>query len=230
MKISALLSASLFIMLSGCVNDAQIIDTIANDIEATSGLGTHQVRVGSTNGIVTLDGFVPSEANRKEVERVALRAEGVSEVKNRLEVRQSSAAGATGDVCTRVTETLSAQGGRITAKCDGGQVILRGAVTSEDAARKAGRAASGTPGVKSVINLLTSPAPLSDKVLDQRVQRAIETVNEFNVSHYVQNGVVYFTGFVSSREKMDPVISAARMVDGVRDVKNNTQIEGKGNF
>lgn len=230
MKIKTFLSASLFVLLSGCANDTLIMNTIANDIEAAPGLGTHQVRVGSTNGIVTLDGFVSSDAKRKEVERIASRTEGVSEVRNKLEVRQSSAAAVTGDVCTGVQEAVSAQGKNITARCDGAVVTLRGTVASEDAARKVGRIASGTIGVSKIINLLTTPALPSDKVLDERVQRATETLNEYNVSHYVQNGVVYFTGFVPSREAMDPLISVARMVDGVRDVRSNTQIEGRANF
>lgn len=225
---------SLFVIcLYGCAtNDRQIIDAVANNVEAMPALGAHQVTVGARGGVVTLDGFVASEAKRKEVEKIASRAEGVSEVRNNLEVRQSSstASGPKADLCSSVMDAVSAQGKGITAKCEGTLVTIRGRVASEDAAIRIGRIADDTPGVTGVINLLTTPAPVSDKVLDQRVQRAVEGLNEYNVPHYVQDRVVYFTGSVPSRQYLDPVLSAARMVEGVRDVKSTVQVGGKGNI
>ena len=230
MKSGALFSAFLLVILAGCANDKQIISAVTDDIKADSGLGAHQVTVGSHNGIVTLDGFVTSEGKRKDVGRIATRVDGVSEVRNHLAVRQPSTSGPQGNVCDRVMEAVSAQGKGIKVSCEGTSVTLRGSAASEDAARRIGRTAMGTPEVTSVVNLLTTPAPLSDKVLDERVQRAVETLNEYNVSHYVQNRVVFFTGFVPVSGKLDRILSAARMVEGVRDVKSTVQIGGNVNF
>ena len=166
MKVQSFFISALFILLSGCANDAQIMTDISDNIKADRALGAHQVTVDSRNGVVTLDGYVASEAKRKDVERIAKRVEGVKEVNNRLDVNASLNT-TTRDLCDIVKESMSAQdkARSVSVTCEGAQVILRGNVATEDAAEKFGRVARGTPGVKVVINLLTTPAPRSDKVL-----------------------------------------------------------------
>jgi len=62
------------------------------------------------------------------------------------------------------------------------------------------------------------------------VQRALRNINEYNVPHYVQNGVVHFQGSVPDKGAIDTLITVTRMVDGVRDVKSSVQVGGKQNF
>ena len=233
MKMKKILILGLVILLTSCVaNDGQIVKVVSDEIGAQKGLGAHRIGVDSENGVVTLEGYVISEAKRKEVEQIAYKAEGVKEVRNRLQVRATMGADPTMNLCERVLKSLSAQGRGQTldAQCEGQTVTLSGNVESEDAAQKAGKAVMMTPGVETVINLLTTAAAPSDNVVDQRVHRAIEMVNEYNLSYYVKGGIVFFTGWVPTADKLERVISVAKMVKGVRNVKSEVQVGGKVNF
>ena len=228
MKFKNTLLPLLFVFLTGCANDAQIMKTLSHDIEAYQGLGNHQIAVESEGGVVTLEGYVVSDVKRTDIGRIASRTEGVKEVKNKLEVRKSLDFDVA-KVCDRVLERIS-KGQTINAECDGSTVTILGTVESDDVAEKVGHIAQGTPGVNTVINLLITPAPPSDKVIDQRVRRAIVMINEYNLSYYVRSGVVYFSGYVKTADELESVLSVARKVKGVRGVKSDVQVGGKANL
>jgi len=69
----------------------------------------------------------------------------------------------------------------------------------------------------------------SDAALTAKVKTAIASdsgignATNINVNSY--RGVVQLNGFVDSQDKIDRAVSAARSVEGVRDVENNLQVK-----
>ena len=67
-------------------NDAKISSDIQNRMSQDSGLSTKQLTVQTSNGVVTLAGFVDNNAQREAAARQAASVEGVKEVVNNLQV------------------------------------------------------------------------------------------------------------------------------------------------
>ncbi|HWU97849.1 MAG TPA: BON domain-containing protein [Oxalicibacterium sp.] len=67
-------------------------------------------------------------------------------------------------------------------------------------------------------------ATLTSKVKTEIAQsQGVGQAASINVDTY--RGVVSLAGFVDSREKANAAVSAAKSVEGVKDVKNNLQIK-----
>jgi hyperosmotically inducible periplasmic protein len=68
-----------------------------------------------------------------------------------------------------------------------------------------------------------------DAALTARVKTAIASDsgigNAANINVNTYRGVVQLNGFVDSQDKIQRAISAARNVDGVRNVENNLQVK-----
>jgi hypothetical protein len=81
----------------GCARkagDSQISSQIQSKFSQDSGLASKQLTVQASNGVVTLSGFVDSDAQRDAASRQAASVEGVKEVVNNLQVGNGSNASA----------------------------------------------------------------------------------------------------------------------------------------
>jgi hypothetical protein len=77
----------------GCarkLGDSQISSQIQSKFSQDSGLASKQLTVQASNGVVTLSGFVDSDAQRDAASRQAASVEGVKEVVNNLQVGNGS--------------------------------------------------------------------------------------------------------------------------------------------
>jgi hypothetical protein len=76
-------------LLLGCSrsrSDAQIASEIQSKINSDSNIATKEIRVGASNGVVTISGAVASEFERTAAENDASQVEGVKTVRNDLQV------------------------------------------------------------------------------------------------------------------------------------------------
>lgn len=116
-----------------------------------------------------------------------------------------------------------------------GIVYLKGDVDSEQEKMQAGRVAANTVGVKEVRNDLQIEGMMPDEE-DTRSDLALRTsvgtrlvadpdTSRMNIDVDVVNGVVYLTGIVKDKREKEAAERIARNVEGVRDVKNELQIE-----
>ena len=69
------------------LGDAWIDTKVMSSLVFTRGIETGGISVKADNGVVTLSGDVPSEAERNLAKRIAMDVRGVKEVKNQLTVR-----------------------------------------------------------------------------------------------------------------------------------------------
>jgi hypothetical protein len=93
----ALLLSAILLCNLGCARkpaDAQISSQIQSKFSQDSGLGTKQLTVKASDGVVTLSGLVDDDAQRQAASRQAASVEGVKEVVNNLQVGSGANASA----------------------------------------------------------------------------------------------------------------------------------------
>jgi hyperosmotically inducible protein len=120
------------------------------------------INVDANDGVVTLRGKVGSSEEKKTAEEVAKGIEGVTQVKNNLEVVPSAEKKAvnrkddeiTKSVKERLANDARLKGAHVGVRSDNGIVTLTGDAKDLDARARASQLARGVPGVKAVKNEL----------------------------------------------------------------------------
>ena len=121
-----------------------------------------------------------------------------------------------------------------------GVVQLNGFVDNSNERTKAASVARNVNGVKEVRNNLqvgtkdpnksTVVAKVDDSAITGKVKAALladSLTNGIQVNVETQDGVVQLSGFVDSAEQQSKAAELARGVDGVRSVKNSTEVKRK---
>jgi hyperosmotically inducible protein len=128
-----------------------------------------QVSVETVNASVTLRGKVDSEEAKGAAESVAKAVDGVTSVRNDLQVvspgDRKTIDASDKDITQEVEGRLSkdAQLKKVDVRTDGGAVILTGAVPSIGASARASELARWVPGVRSVKNELTYDSAMRER-------------------------------------------------------------------
>jgi hyperosmotically inducible protein len=167
------------------VDDAGITAKVTSKLAVDPETSALKIDVDTTNGIVTLSGAVPTEAEKSKAEQIALNTEGVKSVVSNITVNPDSA-GETiigkqvdklGQKVEEKTEEVASRAdsaatdAKILAKIkaqytiegifgtnvdvSNGEVLLKGEVGSAQDRSKAEEIARRTDGVRTVKNLLT---------------------------------------------------------------------------
>jgi len=85
------LVAIILLLASGCSTTNWRGEAVREQLSHSNTLGAHQVAIDEpTKGEITLTGSVASEHDRAEIERIARRTSGVTDVRNQLVVTPSS--------------------------------------------------------------------------------------------------------------------------------------------
>ncbi len=122
-----------------------------------------EINVEVNKGIVQLNGFVDTEKEKAQAEKVARSVEGVKGVENNLAIKSAdSTAGSvmddssvTAKVKSALIDSSDTKAGDIKVETKAGVVQLSGFVESEAQKTAATKVASGVKGVKSVQNNLS---------------------------------------------------------------------------
>lgn len=122
----------------------------------------NEVKVETKNGAVTLRGKVATDAEKRAAEEVANGVDGVTSVKNQLQVVPASARKAVDAkdddlkmaVKARISREPRLKGSDVQVRADNGVVTLTGDVKDIGARARASEIARGVPGVRAVKNEL----------------------------------------------------------------------------
>jgi hyperosmotically inducible periplasmic protein len=125
-------------------------------------VSANEVKVETKNAVVTLRGKVATDDEKRAAEDVAKGVDGVTSVKNQLQVVPASARKAVDakdddlkkTVKTRIDREARLKGSDIQVRADNGVVTLTGDVKDIVARARASEVARGVPGVKAVKNEL----------------------------------------------------------------------------
>lgn len=155
-------------MLAGCLSDRTFGEALDDSSAATEiktrlfgagGFGRFgEVDVAVVDRFVLLSGRVPSEADRKEAERIAWQVASVDEVANELQIeswdlgRDMNDAWITEQVRMRLVADNEIKGSNYNIQVHNGIVYLLGLARSEDELRRAAEHASLVGGVQKVIS------------------------------------------------------------------------------
>jgi len=153
------------IFLIGCerrsVSDSTVTSTVKTKLATDPQTSAYKISVDTSGGVVTLNGAVPTAAEKAEAERVARNTEGVRQVVNNITVQQEPPAGG-GETTSDATITNSIKSqfmanGIIGTNVDvkNGEVTITGAVDNAQDKTRAEEIARKVPGVKNVKNQLT---------------------------------------------------------------------------
>jgi hyperosmotically inducible protein len=151
--------------------DVWITTKVKMALLMADGMSSTAVRVDTAEGRVTLHGTVSSADEKARAERAAQGVEGVSEVRNLLQIvekpRQESAAVADQALSAEIEKRLAAdpalRESRIGVKSvNGGVVLLDGKAQTLSAHLHALEVARAVPGVKRVASEIESPDTLAD--------------------------------------------------------------------
>jgi hyperosmotically inducible periplasmic protein len=143
-------------------NDAWITSKTKIALYADERVSGSAINVDTNAGVVTLRGKVGSDAEKKTAAEVAKGIEGVTQVKNNLEVVPSAEKKAvnrkddeiTKAVKERLAKDAQLKGSSVGVRSDNGVVTLTGDAKNLDARAHASQLARGVEGVKAVKNEL----------------------------------------------------------------------------
>ncbi|MCV9880188.1 molecular chaperone OsmY [Brenneria izbisi] len=146
--------------MSDSATTAKVKSALLEDKSITSG----DISVETTNGMVTLSGFVGSQEIAARAVEIATKTEGVTSVSDKLQVKDnaSQSVGAyAGDAMT--TSTIKAKlladdivpSRKVKVETQEGVVLLSGEVDNQAQSARAESIAKSVDGVKSVKNSLT---------------------------------------------------------------------------
>lgn len=142
------------------IDDAVILGSVKSALISDSGTDAHEINVDVNRGVVQLNGFVDSQAEKSRAAAVATQVKGVAAVQNNLAVTQGKEsvgehfddAMLTAKVKTALIESPDTKAHQIEVETSNGVVQLSGFVNNEQAKVAATTVAMSVTGVKGVSN------------------------------------------------------------------------------
>ncbi|WCG83560.1 molecular chaperone OsmY [Pectobacterium sp. A5351] len=149
---------------SDYMGDSAITAKVKSALLEDKSITSNDISVETSKGVVTLSGFVGSQALSTRAVEIATQVEGVQSVSDKLQVKdnQSQSVGAYADDAV-VTSTIKAKlladdivpSRKVKVETQDGVVLLSGAVDNKAQSDRAESVAKAVDGVKSVKNDLT---------------------------------------------------------------------------
>jgi osmotically-inducible protein OsmY len=213
--------------------DDEIKRDIELELEWEPGVDARNIAVKTSDGVVTLTGFVPSYFDKYEAERVAKRVRGVKAVANDLEVKLATGSerpdpDIARDAVDRLKRELpySSQNIRVTVRQ--GWITLEGDVDWDFQRRSAEAAVRNLTGVKGVSNLIRIKTGASAANVKEKIEEALKRSAEVDARHIVvvtDGGTVTLRGRVRSWAEREQAERAAWRAPGVFEVVNEIQVD-----
>ena len=190
----------------GAVKDAWLVMKVHSEMVDEDVLNGSNIDVDVKDGVVTLQGTVPSAAARARALEVARKNDGVKNVVDQLRVgpaRSGGTAGAmdrTGDKVERAGEKAERAGEKAMDKGD-------------SATRRAGRA--------------IDDGWIKSKIYAQYLTDWNTVLDDSDIDVDVDHNVVTLNGTVKSAEAKAKAVSTAKSTDGVKAVHDNLRVAAR---
>lgn len=206
------------------------------------------IKVQSRNGVVTLTGSVAEPGHKSLAEDTVRSLPGVTDVDNRLAVKQPETTPASDDWISAKVKAALLLHRSVSAKTQvfvtNGIVTLYGTASSQAEKDLTTEYARDVEGVKDVKNemtvataVATTPAPdtqtLSEKIDDASITAQVKgalllhrSTSALRTRVETRDGIVTLSGEAGSQAEKDLVTKLTRDVDGVKEVRNEMTIKG----
>lgn len=212
----ALLIAAPAIAQVQTIKDGWLVMKVHSEMVDEDVLSGSDIDVDVKNGVVTLQGTVPSEAARARAIAVAKANDGVKNVVDQLKIapaRGANMAGRAdraGDKAERAAERAEDKAERAADRAE--NKAERAADKTASATRNAGRA--------------IDDGWIKSKIYAQYMADWNTVLNDSDIDVDVENNVVTLNGTVKSAEAKAKAVATAKATDGVKSVRDNLKVAG----
>ena len=197
------------------VKDGWLVMKVHSEMVDEDVLAGSNIDVDVKNGVVTLQGTVPSEAARARAIAVAKANDGVKNVVDQLKIAPAR----TGDRTDRAANKAERAAERAEDKAER---------AGEKAANKAERAADKSAAAGRSAGRAIDDGWIKSKIYAQYLADWNTVLNDSNIDVDVNNNMVTLSGTVKSAEAKAKAVSIAKATDGVKGVKDNLRVAAGG--
>jgi osmotically-inducible protein OsmY len=212
--------------------DSELQRDVLDELKWEPSVNAAEIGVAAKEGVVTLNGQVPSYAERFHAEEAAKRVYGVKALVNELDVKLPGAARRTDEDIARsavsaLTLNVSVPDEKIEITVSKGWVKLEGEVDWEFQKDSAERSIRYLPGVLGVSNLITVKPHVSPTEVKKKIEEALKRAAEVDARRIgveVNEGKVTLIGNVHSWLEKDEAVRAAWAAPGVHTVESRLTV------
>jgi osmotically-inducible protein OsmY len=209
-------------------SDKQLQQDVMDDLRWDPSLDASKVGVSATNGVVTLNGSVPSYFQKQNAERVVKRVLGVRAVANDIEVRLPNTIEKNdSDIAQAALNALkwdtSVPEENVTLSVTKGWITLEGSVDWNYQRESCEKAVEKLTGVKGVTNRIAVAPHAKTKDVKSEIKAALHRYAELesrNIEVESADSTITLKGQVRSWAERKEAETAAWMAPGVTQVKN----------
>ena len=180
------------------IKDGWLVMKVHSEMVDEDVLSGSDIDVDVKNGVVTLQGTVPSEAARARAIAVAKANDGVKNVVDQLKI-------------------APATGSNMAAKADR---------AGEKAERAGEKAADKTVSATKNTGRAIDDGWIKSKIYAQYLADWNTVLNDSNIDIDVNNNMVTLNGTVKTAEAKTKAVAIAKATDGVKTVKDNLRVAG----
>ncbi|MGS1015408.1 BON domain-containing protein [Allosphingosinicella humi] len=210
-------------------SDSQLQRDVLDELKWDPRVNHAQIGVTAKDGVVTLNGFVPTYAEKSAAEKAACRVMGVNALAEEIEVRfASDPKTSDAEIAQRILDifawdvTIPDQ--KLSVKVEHGWVTLTGSVDwhfQREAARKAAGKIGGVKGISNLVEVKPRPSP---EEVRERILAAFKRSSEVDASSInvaIEGNTVRLGGKVRAWNERQVAERAAWSAPGVTNVVDN---------
>ena len=193
------------------IKDGWLVMKVHSEMVDEDVLAGSNIDVDVKNGVVTLQGTVPSEAARARAIAVAKANDGVKNVVDQLKIAPARS----GDRADRAANKAERAAERTEDKAE-----RAGEKTAAAAERAGDRTAAAGRGAGRAVD----DGWIKSKIYAQYLADWNTVLNDSDIDVDVNNNMVTLNGTVKSAEAKAKAVSIAKATDGVKGVKDNLRV------
>jgi osmotically-inducible protein OsmY len=209
-------------------DDEQVRDHVIAELRWVPDIDEANIHVSVRQGIVTLNGSVPTFNDRIHAECAVKRVKGVTGVANEIKVLSRpdaslSDSGIAREAVDAIRDDLPAVAGDVQVVVSDGHVVLEGNVEWQWQRQRVESTVRAVRGVTTLTNLLVVRPSLRPEFVKHRIEEAFVRSAELDahkVSVDVVDGAITLRGRVTSLREKEEAQRTAWSAPGVRQVTN----------
>jgi len=212
--------------------DSQLQEDVMSELEWEPSVDHADIGVSVNDGVVTLNGFVKSYAEKQAAERAAQHVAGVRAIAEEIKVRyDSDRKTADHEIAKRILDLFDWSAlipdDKIGVKVENGWVTLTGTVDWQFQAAEAKKAAGKISGVVGIMNRVQVRQRATTSDIRHRIEAALERqadLDAASVTISLDGGKVTLGGKVKAWHERQAAERAAWAAPGVTQVEDHIRV------